>query len=47
MAEFKLHGGEESGKAEPRSKVMDELEMSVAKMPANVGTRTAKLTAGK
>ena len=25
MAEFKLHGGEESGKAEPRSTVMDEL----------------------
>ena len=24
---------------------MDELEMSVAKMPANDGTRTAKLTA--
>ena len=45
MAEFKLHGGEESGKAELRSKVIDELEMSVANMPANVGTRTAKLTA--
>ena len=43
IAEFKLHGGEESGRAEPRSKVMDELEVSVAKLPANVGTRTAKL----
>ena len=45
MAKFKLHGGEDSGKAETRSKVMDELELSVAKMPTNVGSITAKLTA--
>ena len=43
MAEFKLHGGEEGGRAEPRNKVMDEPGVSVAKLPANVGTRTAKL----
>ena len=42
-ADLELHGGEESGAAELGSKVMDEMEMSVAKMPANVRTRTAKL----
>ena len=43
MAEFMPHGGEEGGRAEPRNNVMDEPGVSVAKLPANVGTRTAKL----
>ena len=41
--ELKLLGGEESGTAELARKVMDEMELSVAKMPANIRTRTAKL----
>ena len=43
MAEFKLHGGDECGRAEPRENVMDEPGVSVAKLPANAGTRTASL----
>ena len=44
-AQMELQGGEESGRAEPGcevTNVTDEMELSLANMPANDRVRTAK-----
>ena len=41
-AELKPLGGEESGTAEPENQVTDEMELSLANMPANDRVRTAE-----